>query len=317
MDIKETLKLNRPHLSDSSINTYRSNIKRLLDSTEKEYKTLKDVEKHFDIIFDKLMEYPYNIRKTKMSAFIVLLDEKDNNTKERVAMLEKLRDVLFEDASTHNKKEEGQTLSESQKQNFIPWKEVVATHKRLETVAKPLWKLENITKKNFNTLIEYVLLSCYVMIPPRRAKDYADFKLKNINEDTDNYMVVNKEKRKSKSFFVFNSYKNSSRLGTQKIPIPNKLKNIIKKWINIQESDYLISTFNGKKITQVKINQIINRIFNKNIGPSLLRHIYLTNEYGDVNLSKMKETTEMMGNSEIERTLKYVSKDDQTESTTD
>lgn len=312
MDIKEILKSNRPHLSDSSINTYRSNIKRLLDSTEKEYKSLKDVEKHFDIIFDKLMEYPYNIRKTKMSAFIVFLDEKEKNTKERVDMLERLRDVLFEDASKHNKKEETQTLSESQKKNFIPWKDVLKTHKRLETLAKPLWKLDKITKKNFNTLTEYVLLSCYVMIPPRRAKDYSDFKLRNINEDTDNYMVINKEKRKTKSFFVFNSYKNSSRLGTQKIPIPNKLKTIIKKWSGIQESDYLISTFTGKKITQVKINQIINRIFNKNIGPSLLRHIYLTNEYGDVNLSKMKETTEMMGNSEIERTLKYVSKDDET-----
>lgn len=315
MDIKEILKSNRPHLSDSSINTYRSNIKKILKSTEKEYKNLSDIEKNFDAIFEKLMEFPYNIRKTKMSAFIVLLDEKDNNTKERVELLERLRDVLFEDANKHNKKEETQTLSESQRKNFIPWKEVVGTHKRLETLAKPLWKLEKITKKNFNTLTEYVLLSCYVMIPPRRAKDYADFKLKNINEDTDNYMVVNKDKRKTKSFFVFNSYKNSSRLGTQKIPIPNKLKNIIKKWKNIQESDYLISTFNGKKITQVKINQIINRIFNKNIGPSLLRHIYLTNEYGDVNLSKMKETTEAMGNSEIERTLKYVAKEDN--STTD
>lgn len=121
MDIKEILKSNRPHLSDSSINTYRSNIKRLLKTTEKEYTSLKDVEKHFDDVFKKLMEYPYNIRKTKMSAFIVLLDEKDENTKERVSMLEKLRDVLFEDASKHNKKEEGQTLSESQKKNFIPW----------------------------------------------------------------------------------------------------------------------------------------------------------------------------------------------------
>jgi hypothetical protein len=312
MKIKEILKSNRSHLSDSSINTYHSNIKRLLKSTEKEYETMKDVEKNFDIIFDKLMEYPFNIRKTKMSAFIVLLDEKDNS-KQRVAMLERLRDQLFEDANQYNKKEENQELSETKKKNFIPWKDVLKTHKRLETLSKPLWKLDKITKRDFNTLTEYVLLSCYVLIPPRRAKDYADFKIRNINEDKDNYMFSTKENRKSKSFFVFNSYKNAGRLGTQKIPIPNRLKTIIKKWANIQESDYLISTFTGKKISQVKINQIINRIFNKNIGPSLLRSIYLTEQYSKVNLKKLKETTENMGNSEIERTLKYVQKDKETD----
>lgn len=313
MKIKEILKSNRPHLSDSSINTYHSNIKRLLKSTEKEYESMKDVEKNFDLIFDKLMEYPFNIRKTKMSAFIVFLDEKDDNTKERVAMLERLRDQLFEDANQYNKKEENQELSETKKKNFIPWKDVLKTHKRLETLAKPLWKLDKITKRDFNTLTEYVLLSCYVLIPPRRAKDYADFKIRNINEEKDNYMISTKEKRKTKSFFIFNSYKNAGRLGTQQIPIPNKLKTIIKKWSNIQESDYLISTFSGKKVSQVKINQIINRIFNKRIGPSLLRSIYLTEQYSKVNLKKLKETTENMGNSEIERTLKYVQKDEKTD----
>lgn len=93
------------------------------------------------------------------------------------------------------------------------------------------------------------------MIPPRRAKDYADFKIRNVDGDKDNYMIINKEKRKTKSFFVFNSYKNSSRLGTQKIPIPNKLKNIIKKWMNIQESDrkQINEQFKNAGLTSIKV----------------------------------------------------------------
>jgi hypothetical protein len=40
----------------------------------------------------------------------------------------------------------------------------------------------------------------------------------------------------------------------------------------------------------------------------MLRHIFLTQKYGDVDLADIRKTTEAMGNSEIERTLKYVKK---------
>lgn len=310
MDIKDILKSNRPHLSESSIRTYKSNITKILKSVDKEFNSINDVEDNFKLIFDKLMEYPYNIRKTKMSAFIVFLDEGENNTKKRVDMLEQLRDVLFEDASKYNKKENSQELSETQKKNYIPWSEVLKTYKRLEIQAKPLFKLDELKKSQYNTIVEYVLLSCYVLIPPRRAKDYADFVIEDPDADKDNYMYSEKKGKKTFFYFIFNSYKNSSRLGTQKIPVPTKLKNIINKWKKIQKdrSKYLISTYGGKKITQVKVNQIINRIFNKNLGPSMLRHIYLTHQYKDVNLEKLQEDTKNMGNSQISRTLKYVDK---------
>jgi len=310
MDIKDILKSNRPHLSDSSIRTYKSNITKILKSVDKEFNSINDVENHFKLIFEKLMEYPYNIRKTKMSAFIVFLDEGEKNSKERVKILEQLRDVLFEDASKYNKRENKQELSDSQKKNYIPWKDVLKTYKRLEIQAKPLFKLDVLKKSQYNTLVEYVLLSCYVLIPPRRSKDYADFVIEDADTDKDNYMYSEKKGKKTFFYFIFNSYKNSSRLGTQKIPVPTKLKNIILKWkkIQSQRSKYLISTFGGKKITQVKISQIINRIFNKNISSSMLRHIYLTHQYGDVNLEKLQEDTKAMGNSQITRTLKYVDK---------
>ena len=66
----------------------------------------------------------------------------------------------------------------------------------------------------------------------------------------------------------------------------------------------------GKKITQVRINQILSDIFHpKNIGSSMLRHIYLTEKFGNVNLENIEDVTEQMGNSQITRTLKYVSKE--------
>jgi predicted PP-loop superfamily ATPase len=67
----------------------------------------------------------------------------------------------------------------------------------------------------------------------------------------------------------------------------------------------------GKKIEQPKINLILNNVFGRNIGSSMLRHIFLTQKYGDIDLSEIRKTTEEMGNSEVERTLKYVRKNNQ------
>jgi hypothetical protein len=40
----------------------------------------------------------------------------------------------------------------------------------------------------------------------------------------------------------------------------------------------------------------------------MLRHIYLTHKFGNVNLKELKDTAEDIGNSGIERMLKYVQK---------
>jgi hypothetical protein len=44
------------------------------------------------------------------------------------------------------------------------------------------------------------------------------------------------------------------------------------------------------------ITRILNRIFNKKIGSSMLRNIYLTDKFGDENKAK-KETATAMGTS--------------------
>lgn len=310
MNIVDILKNNRPTLSDTSLKTYKSNIKKTLELTEKKYDSLKDIEENFKEIFEILMEYPFNVRKTKMSAFIVLLDEKDDNTKERVEILEDLRNVMFEDAKKYNNDENKQELSKSQKENFVEWTEVLKKQKELEKIAKPLLKLDKLKKKHFNVLVEYVLHSCYTLIAPRRAKDYAEFYLRDFDLNKQNYMLSTKQGKKRKTVFIFNAFKNASRLGTQEIPIPNTLYQIITKWSKLNKTPYLIPTYTGMPVTQTKINQIINRIYDgKKVGPSMLRHSYLTHSYSNVDLLKLQEDTENMGNKQISRTLKYVNKD--------
>lgn len=313
--IRERIIENRPNLSLSSIKTYMSIInKTARDINGKLEKPDDIVEKHKEIL-ESLMNYKPNIRKTKLSAFIVVLDQKDKTSDEVKEIIDNYRKQLFADADDVDKDEKKQKLSESQEKNYITWDEVLKIYENLRTEAEPLFKLENLNKKQYNKLQEFVLLSLYVLTPPRRSLDYAQFKIKSIDESNDNYMTV--KGRKKEGTLIFNAYKNSKRLGKQEVKISNALRNIIQKWMLKNPNEYLITTNTGNRIEQPRVNLMLNNIFNKNIGSSLLRHIYLTHKYGDVDLEEMEKTTHEMGNSEIERTLKYVKKSDNTETQPD
>ena len=307
--IEKTIIENRPHLSRSSVQVYMSSIRAVAKFINKALNTVEDIIDNHKIILQAMMDnYKPSIRKTKLASFIVAIDRKKENTEEINDIIKSYREQLFDDADTSSKRENNQQLTESQEESYIPWEDVVDTYNELKLQCTPLFKLKHFDSSIFNKLQQYVLLSCYVLIPPRRSQDFANFRLKNVDEDVDNYMTVVGAKRSA--VFVFNSYKNAKRLGKQQMNVPNELKNIILKWRNMTGSDWLISTKMGNKVTQVRINQILNEIFYpKRISSSMLRHIYLTSKYGHVDLSEIQETTKNMGNSEITRTLKYVSKE--------
>jgi len=306
--IRERIIENRPNLTLSSIKTYMSIINKTARDINGKLEKPDDIIEHHKEILESLMTYKPNIRKTKLSAFIVVLDQKDDTPDDVKEIIDNYRKQLFADADDVDKDEKKQKLTESQEKNYITWDEVLKIYDNLRTEAEPLFKLENLNKKQYNKLQEFVLLSLYVLTPPRRSLDYAQFKIKNIDESTDNYMTV--KGRKKEGTLVFNAYKNSKRLGKQEVKISNALRNIIQKWMLKNPNEYLITTNTGNRIEQPRVNLMLNNIFNKNIGSSLLRHIYLTHKYGDVDLEEMEKTTHEMGNSEIERTLKYVKKND-------
>jgi hypothetical protein len=303
--IKDTILKNRPNIAQSTLKTYMSSIRNVAKKINVELKTVDDIVKYYKEILNSLVDGNLNDRKTKLSAFIVALDDKHNSiSKEREDILSNYRERVKVDKAKNEERETNQELTESQKKNYIPWNEVESVYKKLKIEAEPLFKLDELNVSQFRKLQDFVLLSLYILIEPRRSLDYTAFKIKNINKEKDNYLL----KKGKKAYFVFNQYKNSGRIGAQQIEIPNSLKNIIVKWTDKNPFDYLLVNSLGKPITQSKINDYLNQIFKKKIGSSMLRHIYLTHKFGDVDLSSLKETTENMGSSDIERTLKYVNK---------
>jgi hypothetical protein len=122
-----------------------------------------------------------------------------------------------------------------------------------------------------------------------------DFKIKNINTTTDNYIKGNK--------MYFNSYKGSKIKGLQVIEIPNALKNILTKWIKNNPTEYLIFDSDYNQMSNVKLTQRLNKIFGRQASINSLRHTYLTDKHKDTSdkMDELSNDMKMMGSSILQR----------------
>lgn len=306
---KTVLKQNKPNLSVGSINTYLSVFRTIAINIKKDLNEVEDFIKYQTEILEYMDSITPTMKKSRIAGVISLLknDSMDGKTKEAV---KKYNTEMLRAVSEYNKTSSDQVLSDRQKENFMPWDEIMEIYSKMALIANQLWKIpkDQITHDIFEILQHFVLLSVYVLLPPRRSLDYAGMKIRNENnspESTDNYII----QKRYKWQFVFNSYKNSTRLGKQIVDMPNTLKDILKKWMQINKGDYLIFSKNNKQVQSTKINSMFANIFKRPIGPSLLRHAYMTKMFGNVDLKKLEDITDSMGSSDIKTMLQYVNKE--------
>lgn len=293
---------NRPHLSMGSIKTYMSVLRSLGREIHIPIDTPEDIVNNKDKILDYFKDMNYKTRKTRLAGLIVYIEGlKDEKSKEVVNEFKK---IMMKDGEAYQTELSTQTLSDKQKDGWIDWNEVLEQYKQLEKEVSYYKTSTNLNKNQFRRVELYVLLSCLVLIPPRRSTDYTMFKIRN-EDNEHNYMEV----KGKKAYFVFNVYKTAKRYGQEKVEIPNTLKKIIQRWKEINSSDYLLlNTKMNKPINTTQLNGMLNDYFNKPLSTSLLRHIYLTNKYKDIPaLQDMQKTAEEMGHS-VPQALEYIKK---------
>lgn len=285
--IKDILKEKRPSLGDSSLNTYTSILKNLYKKVFNEDSfDINDFEKT-DVILDHLKLIPSNKRKTILSALVVLTDRPE------------YRELMLEDINDYNK----DILKQENKKDWLSEEEITNMINNLKKESSHIYKKSSPSIADLQTLQNYIII-CLLggkYIPPRRSKDYVDFKIKNIDTDKDNYLLNNS--------FVFNSYKTSKTYGTQIIEIPKELKAIVKKWIKINPTEYLLFDSKQNQLSNVKLNQRLNKLFKKHSSVNALRHTYLTEKYGHSidERSELSKDMTMMGSSTHQEKL-YIKK---------
>ena len=281
MDLKEFIQERRPNISKSSITTYNSILKNLYKSVfpndELDIKNFDNSEK----ILKYLSNIEPNKRKTILSALVVITDNKD------------YRDKMLDDIKEYNKEISKQEKNKNQEDSWIDKEEIDKIYSILYHNAKLLYKKDSLTNSDLQEIQNYIIISLLggIYIPPRRSKDYVDFKISDIDKSEDNYIEKNK--------LIFNSYKTAKTYGEQKVEIPKALKSILNKWIKVNPTKYLLFDTNMGKLSNVKLNQRLNKILGKKASVNQLRHTFLTEKYGDMIDTKkqLDEDFKQMGSS--------------------
>jgi integrase len=191
-----------------------------------------------------------------------------------------------------------------EEENWLTWEEVSKKKSQLKEVISSLSLTKGkITEAQYNKLLQYVILSLYTEgIAPRRNQDYLNMYVakklpKTYSTDVNYYDMANQR-------FIFNKYKTSRTFGEQIINVPEELQETLKLFIEhhplnkgkVNEFKLLVN-YKGENMSTVNsITRILNRIFGKKVGSSMLRHVFVSTKFGGA-LSDMKQIAKDMAHS--------------------
>lgn len=286
------IKEKRPNITKSSLKTYESILRNLYNKIfdDEDYDMTK-FGKEVNKVIKFLKDMEPKKRKTILSALVVITDNKE------------YREIMLDDIKEYNKEEAKQTKSKSVNENWVEQDELLSLYNELKKEYKILYVKKNKKSNEYQRMQDFIILSLLggFYIPPRRSKDYVNFKIKNIDKDKDNYIEKNE--------LVFNSYKTAKTYGQQKIVVPTALKTIINKWLKINPTDYLLFDSEYKQMNNVKLNQRLNKLFDKKASVNALRKSYLSDKFGDMIELKneLDKTMNDMGSSRLQENI-YIKK---------
>ena len=293
-------------LSDNSIKVYNSNLKILNklitnQDTIKNIDFIKDVDKVYDVLSDKSI----HTKKNYTTAIIALLKIlKEEELYKKYAEIQDKFSNKIEDNYDENSK------TEAQKENWVDYKVILDLLNKYKRDAKPILEKDrsDLTKRDYQLIQQYLVLYLY----SGKAfdiirNDFANMKIiiddKEKLDDDKNYLVI---KQRKTPYFQLGEFKTKKSKSYDDKPfiiqLKNKdLNNLIRKWITINDSEYLLinlsgnqNTEKGSPMTANGITKYLQKIFKNNLGKSistsLLRSIYITHKYKEnLNTKQKKE----------------------------
>ena len=287
-------------LSPSSVKIYVRNVEKLNgDDDLKNFNFLKDTSK----IMTKLEKYKPNTKRTYLISIVSCLGvccDGNGAGNKQLQKLHKTYQDLMMNVDGEIKETPADEKSETQKENWIGWEEVMARLGELKEKVETKKKVLNETQ--YNRLLDYVVLSLYTYQAPRRNADYLNMhivkSISDANDNNTNYFVLDNLE------FIFNAFKTVKKEGQVIIKVSKELEEVLKLYIKyhplikgkVKKGDKIpfLVFFNGDKLHLVNaITRILNKIFGRHIGSSMLRASYITNKFGDLKEDQIKTAKEM------------------------
>lgn len=293
--------LKEKNLTDSSIKLYIGNLERLNDDLPlNNFKFLDDDKS----IIEKLSALKQTTQRGYLISIVSILGLYKELNKKFTSLYNKYYTLMMQ-VNDKIKAVPTDKMSETQKDNWSSWEDIIKKFDEIKSEVDKFINSQSISKKNYNKLLEYIVLALYVYLEPRR-NDYLNMLVvkkydKSMNPEF-NYLSYDDKK------MVFNKYKTSKKAGQLILDINDDLYNSIQNYfkfhplikgkkINAKTQIEFLVNYDGSNLTYPNgITRILNKIFGKNLSSSMLRHIYISHKYGDV-VKDMENTAKTMGHS--------------------
>ena len=173
---------------------------------------------------------------------------------------------------------------------------------------------QKLGKSQFKDLLHLMVLSLYTLQMPRRNIDYTLMRLSTDQSDqSSNYLDLAQRK------FVFNNYKTKGTYQSVEVEICDQLMDVIRLYLKHHpfakklkhkkhNVPFLVNYYGEPLMNSNDITKILNRVFEKRVGSSLLRNIYLTSKYADV-IEDLEEDAANMSTSVDTALNHYIKRD--------
>lgn len=297
-NLKEVIKKSRPSIKDSTIKSYEANLnklKKMFDSDN--YNFLKDVDK----VMEKIGDKHFTTIRNYLNAIIILLLalNHDDEYKELLKEYQSKRDDLnqqYEDENATGK------ISDKQKENFIPYEDLV---KMINEMGKDLkgFKKRELSAKDKMLLQIYIIYQIHIRLPMRNDLSGMEAinkrtynKLSEEDKKAKNYLVI----EKGKMFMVLNKFKTQSKYEELRFDVPKDLERLLRSYLKINGMGVLFKSSTGKALTRNQLSQLLIKFSKKYIGKSIsttmLRKIVLSHKFGDLK-KEQEEMSKITGHS--------------------
>lgn len=231
-----------------------------------------------------------NTRKSYVASIVSVLNRQDDKASKKANEIYKT--MFMKERNIFTEKQAKGEKSETQEKNWMEQSEVQAIYDALDKQVQDIENKTKLTETEKKRVEDWLLLSLYVLQPPRRNADYYMMKFGMGDDKEYNYVCLDK------GMYRFNNFK-TKKGGAEELPVPDKMLSVFKQYLDIMKlgaGDFILFQKDEKRISSNKITKRLNTIFGKKIGASMLRHIYLTDKYSEVK-EEQKNDSEFMSHS--------------------
>ena len=303
INIEEYLKESKPDISDSTVSAYTLNLHKLHDRLHgtREFDNIEWLQESEEVLISLTANCTsYLTRRNYLNAVIVLLLNREG-FEPALEAYQKQRDAYN---TQYMDMQQTKVPSEKQAANWVSVAEIEGLIDEYDGRVKQLRSTpkEDLTHKDLSVFQDRFMLLFWLHYPMRNDLHSTRVIAKRVfnaldqtEKDNNNYVIQGKQ-----VVLSVGNYKTRKKYGVKKIAIDDKrVVKAMNQWLAVSPNpEYILVTpKDGSPMSSLHITQTLTGIFKKNfdksVGSTLLRHIVLTEKFGQ-QLEDMEHMADIM-----------------------